>query len=62
MLLLPDMEKERKAIELKELEMKAMEKQLEAVAAAKAKALQEKEAEVVALLKRAEEERVTATS
>lgn len=60
LLLLPDMEKERKELELKELEMVALQKQLTAIADEKAKALAAKESEVVSLLKRAEEERVAA--
>lgn len=60
LLLLPDLEKERKELELKELEMIAIQKQMAAVADEKAKALATKEAEVVSLLKRAEEERVVA--
>lgn len=60
LLLLPDLEKERKEFELRELEMIAMQKQMAALADEKAKALATKEAEVVSLLKRAEEERVAA--
>jgi hypothetical protein len=60
LLLLPDMEKERKELELKEHEMTALQKQLTVIAEEKAKALAAKEAEVVSLLKRAEEERVAA--
>ena len=54
------MEKERKELELKELYMVALQKQLTAIADEKAKALANKESEVVSLLKRAEEERVAA--